>query len=121
MRGVVEFELGGLEPLERVTIEERLPRLAGRLAAELPRLGIRSWRLIDPRGFRSPSQALIAADEQTPSAAPRASAIRPEAPERAPAGPWIQRRRETETSDDARARLSRLMERYLARGADQKP
>ena len=104
-RGILEVRV----PDERwaETLTALLPRLAGRLAAAHPELGVRKFRLVREDGPASPSRALPAIE---PDDIPRTRSppVEPSSPPSSdPASP---------PPSDTEERLRQLMESYVASG-----
>jgi len=122
-RGVLEVEV----PDERwaSTLRDLIPRLAGRLSAAFPDLGVKKLRLLlpgvtgKPKASAIPAMEAADADEEIPTFADS------EPPREAggPPGESGSDENERTTPAEVEARLKNLAERYLERASsrDQKP
>ncbi len=105
LRGVLEIEVADLRWAD--TLAPMIPRLAGRLTARHPGLGVKKFRIMRGGGRKAPAELVEpveAADD--PVASPSRSRI-----ETAEPSPEM----------DVGERLEALMRNYLDRGGDQKP
>ncbi len=108
LRGVLEIEVA--DPRWADTLAPMIPRLAGRLTARHPALGVKKFRILRGAGRKDPAEpveSVAPGDDSEVSDPPlRTEAAEPSA---------------NVTSGDVGERLDALMRNYLRRGGDQKP
>ncbi len=105
LRGVLEIDVA--DPRWAETLAPMIPRLAGRLVARHPGLGVKKFRVLRGAGRKDPAQPVESDDEP----APPETRLRTETAEPRAAIP----------GGDVGQRLEALMRNYLQRGGDQKP